>query len=207
VQIARAQNITTLFSHRISKAKGKKRVVAVEVQPVNGGNSRTFSCDLVCMAGGWTPTVHLFSQNGGKLVFDEQLATLVADKETHPAVLAGSVDGQFDLDSCLQSGNSAANSALGLAHPLDVIVDQDVPAQTTISTDWAQVASIEKRSKIFVDFHGDVIAADLALAVREGYQHVELAKRYTTTGMGMDQWTHDLPRSLYPGHLRSGCRA
>jgi sarcosine oxidase subunit alpha len=187
VQIARAQNITTLFSHRISKAKGKKRVVAVEVQPVNGGNSRTFSCDLVCMAGGWTPTVHLFSQNGGKLVFDEQLATLVADKETHPAVLAGSVDGQFDLDSCLQSGNSAANSALGLAHPLDVIVDQDVPAQTTISTDWAQVASIEKRSKIFVDFHGDVIAADLALAVREGYQHVELAKRYTTTGMGMDQ--------------------
>ena len=29
--------------------------------------------------------------------------------------------------------------------------------------------------------------ADLALAVREGYEHVELAKRYTTTGMGMDQ--------------------
>jgi len=187
MKIASDLNVAALFSHRISNAKGKGRVVSVEAQPVDGGNSQIFSCDLVCMAGGWTPTVHLFSQNGGKLIFDDTLATLVADKDTHSSWLAGSADCQFDLESCLQSGNSAANRALGLTNQSDVTVGHDIPAQTTITTDWAHTASIKKRSKTFVDFHGDVTVADLALAVREGYEHVELAKRYTTTGMGMDQ--------------------
>jgi sarcosine oxidase subunit alpha len=102
-------------------------------------------------------------------------------------LLAGAADCQFDVESCLQSGNSAANRALGLTNSLKATVDQDVPTQTAILTDWAQLAATKKRNKTFVDFHGDVIVADLALAVREGYEHVELAKRYTTTGMGMDQ--------------------
>jgi len=187
IKIAADLNIAVLYSHRISKAMGKRRVVSIEAQPVDGGNSRVFPCDLVCMAGGWTPTVHLYSQNGGKLIFDDGLATLLADKNTHSAHLAGAADGRFDLASCLQSGSDAANKALGLTNPSDVTVDQDIPVQTTIAMDWAHTASIEKRSKTFVDFHGDVTVADLALAVREGYEHVELAKRYTTTGMGMDQ--------------------
>ncbi|HEX3171157.1 MAG TPA: glycine cleavage T C-terminal barrel domain-containing protein, partial [Burkholderiales bacterium] len=41
--------------------------------------------------------------------------------------------------------------------------------------------------KKFVDQQSDVTAADLALAAREGYVSVEHAKRYTTTGMGVDQ--------------------
>jgi len=187
MKIADDENVVVLLSHRLGKAKGKRRVDRVEAQCVDGGNSRAFSCDLVCMAGGWSPTVHLFSQNGGKLVFDDSLATLVADKDSHSAYLAGAVDCQFDLESCLRSGNDAVNKALGLKYPSDARVDKDIPAQTTISTDWAHTASIKKRNKTFVDFHGDVTVADLALAVREGYRHVELAKRYTTTGMGMDQ--------------------
>jgi sarcosine oxidase subunit alpha len=187
LHIAGAVGAEVLFSHRITGAKGKSRVTAVEAQAFNGDKSRTFSCDLVCMAGGWTPTVPLFSPNGGQLVFDDSLATLIADKQSHSAHLAGAADGLFDLESCLQSGNAAANNALGLSIPMEFTVDRDVPAQTTITNDWAHTASIEKRSKIFVDYHGDVTVADLALAVREGYEHVELAKRYTTTGMGMDQ--------------------
>jgi len=186
-KIANDLNIDVLYAHRINKAKGKGRVAAVEIQAIDGGNSRTVPCDLVCMAGGWTPTVHLFSQNGGKLVFDDALATLVADKDTHSPHLAGAVDCRFDLEACLRSGNFAANEALGLAGQLEFTVDHDVLTQTTIATDWEHAASIDKRSKSFVDFHGDVTVADLALAVREGYEHVELAKRYTTTGMGMDQ--------------------
>ena len=43
------------------------------------------------------------------------------------------------------------------------------------------------RGKAFVDFQNDVTRSDLELAMREGYDHIELAKRYTTTGMGTDQ--------------------
>ena len=50
------------------------------------------------------------------------------------------------------------------------------------------------RGKAFVDLQNDVTREDLELAVREGYDHIELAKRYTATGMGTDQgktsWTN-----------------
>jgi len=187
MKLAIDQNITVIFSQRIISAKGRRRVVSVEVQPVAGGNSQIFNCDLVCMAGGWTPMVNLFSQNGGKLIFDHSKSTLVADKNSHPSFLAGSVDCHFDLQSCLQSGSDAASEALSLPKQTDFTVAQDVPAQSLITSDWAYVASNKKRSKTFVDYFSDVIVADLGLAVREGYQHVELAKRYTAAGMGMDQ--------------------
>jgi len=45
----------------------------------------------------------------------------------------------------------------------------------------------EGRGLSFVDFQNDVSRTDLELAVREGYEHVELVKRYTTLGMGTDQ--------------------
>jgi sarcosine oxidase subunit alpha len=39
----------------------------------------------------------------------------------------------------------------------------------------------------FVDLQNDVTVADIRLAYREGYSHVEHMKRYTTHGMGTDQ--------------------
>ena len=43
------------------------------------------------------------------------------------------------------------------------------------------------RGKAFVDWQNDVTAADLGLAVREGFRSIEHIKRYTTTGMATDQ--------------------
>jgi sarcosine oxidase subunit alpha len=43
------------------------------------------------------------------------------------------------------------------------------------------------RSKAFVDWQSDVTAADVDLAVREGFVAAEHLKRYTTTGMATDQ--------------------
>ena len=45
----------------------------------------------------------------------------------------------------------------------------------------------ESTGKAFVDYQNDVTAKDLPLAAREGYRDIELAKRYTTTGMATDQ--------------------
>ena len=44
-----------------------------------------------------------------------------------------------------------------------------------------------RQSKQFVDLQNDVTAADIALALREGYRSIEHVKRYTTAGMGTDQ--------------------
>ena len=45
----------------------------------------------------------------------------------------------------------------------------------------------ESTGKAFVDYQNDVTAKDLPLAAQEGYRDIELAKRYTTTGMATDQ--------------------
>jgi sarcosine oxidase subunit alpha len=39
----------------------------------------------------------------------------------------------------------------------------------------------------WLDFQHDVTVADIELAVREGYEHIEHVKRYTTAGMSIDQ--------------------
>ena len=40
---------------------------------------------------------------------------------------------------------------------------------------------------MFIDFQNDVKVSDLRLAVQEGFENVEHAKRYTTLGMATDQ--------------------
>lgn len=45
----------------------------------------------------------------------------------------------------------------------------------------------EVKGKAFVDYQNDVHYKDFNLAVREGFDHVEQAKRYTTNGMATDQ--------------------
>lgn len=52
-------------------------------------------------------------------------------------------------------------------------------------TPWALPGIFTGRA--FVDLANDVTAADIALAVREGYRSIEHVKRYTTLGMGVDQ--------------------
>jgi glycine cleavage system aminomethyltransferase T len=43
------------------------------------------------------------------------------------------------------------------------------------------------KDKAFIDFQNDVHAKDMGLALREGFGHIEHAKRYTTSGMATDQ--------------------
>jgi sarcosine oxidase subunit alpha len=46
---------------------------------------------------------------------------------------------------------------------------------------------VKGRGKAFVDLQDDVTADDIRLAHREGFSHIEHAKRYTTHAMGTDQ--------------------
>jgi len=62
----------------------------------------------------------------------------------------------------------------------------DVPPDTPRSA-LQPLWEVAGRGKAFVDLQNDVSADDVRLAVREGYEHAEHLKRYTTHGMGMDQ--------------------
>src|ERR1700688_3887157 len=62
-------------------------------------------------------------------------------------------------------------------------VARRAPPVTAIAALW----EVRGRGNAFVDLQNDVTAADVRLSFREGYEHVEHMKRFTTHGMATDQ--------------------
>ena len=75
---ARRHGIEVFAGHTLSASHGGRRVEAAEIAPMTAdgsglsGPTRTLECDVIAMAGGFNPTVHLFSQSRGKLRWDAE---------------------------------------------------------------------------------------------------------------------------------------
>ncbi|HEX2825685.1 MAG TPA: sarcosine oxidase subunit alpha family protein [Burkholderiales bacterium] len=191
-RVARA-GIEVISGAAVIRATGGKHVDGVTVgRLVNGtaAREREIACDLVCVSGGWSPAVHLFSQSKGRLRYDERLTAFVPDASAQAERSAGAARGELALGRCLEDGaraGAAAAEAAGCARvsvSVPAVADE---AQAPLMPLWDVVGSDTEKAKRFVDFQNDVTARDVALAVREGYHSVEHLKRYTTLGMGTDQ--------------------
>jgi sarcosine oxidase subunit alpha len=103
--------------------------------------------------------VHLFSQSRGQLRWDPEAQVFV------PAAAA---------QACRSVGACAGPAGAPQLYAggwLGALPQPDGPVT----------------GKAFVDWQNDVTAADIRLAVREGFRSIEHIKRYTTTGMATDQ--------------------
>ncbi|MEX0582561.1 MAG: hypothetical protein WD185_02745, partial [Sneathiella sp.] len=198
--MARAQDIEILQGYAITGTKGGKRVRAVEVRAIQKGAkvytsaARHIDCDLVAMSGGWSPVVHLFSQSQGKLEYDDGKACFLPGKAMQKLEVAGSLSGAFTLKDCLaggyKAGSEAARTAGFTPKRKPAAPEIDEPEATAIEPYWIVPGSRpigEGMAKHFVDLQNDTTAADIELAVREGFESVEHIKRYTLTGFGTDQ--------------------
>jgi sarcosine oxidase subunit alpha len=156
-----------------------------------GGRTLQFACDLIAMAGGQTPLVHLHMQAGGGLAWDEAAGAFNPVEPRQNQDSAGAGAGRQGLAEALQDGwraGVAAVQALGLSVPPDESFGSrtELAAPSTLgSANGLPVGSNPKTA--FIDFQNDVTAADVDLAWREGYRSVEHLKRYTTLGMATDQ--------------------
>ena len=171
---------------------GRKRVKgALVVSITNPQSVRKIECDLICVSGGWNPAVHLFSQSRGSLKYDDSIAGFVPNQAQLATHVTGAVNGDFSLHDCLISGSSVGANAATAAgfHAQSVRVPEvmdGILSDYHLEPFWS-VETGERPAKAFVDMAGDVTVFDLRLAAREGYAQIEHLKRYTTTGMGLDQ--------------------
>ena len=153
-----------------------------------GGKPRRLELDALLMSGGYSPRIHLACHRGGKPRWSESHSTFLAPEGAGSLPLAGSAAGAATLAECFAEGARAAatlTSELGFAaRPASFGAVEDDGSAAPAKTLWRVRGA---KGKAFVDFQNDVCAGDLDLAVREGYDHVELAKRYTTSGMATDQ--------------------
>ena len=180
---ARGAGIEVLTGHTVIKALGGKRVKGLVVAPLGNGGAigarRTLDCDCVGMSGGWTPSVHLFSQSRGKLAFDAELDAFLPGQSAQAEVSAGACHGVYDLKAVIEDGAKAGGASLTVEATESFTGFQPVRVLPT-DVDPGKV-------RAFIDFQNDVTAKDIKLAVREGFTSIEHVKRYTTTGMATDQ--------------------
>lgn len=182
--------ITLIKGSLVSKAHGRGRVEAVDVRDADGG-FRRLPCDLVAVSGGWNPAFHLASQTRqARSVWHDELATFIADHGPGSFRLAGAARAMFEAAACAADGARAAGEALvalGMRTPAFETPDlRDAFVARSVEPVWF-VPPQRKGDKVFVDLSGDVTTDDVGLALREGFDSIELLKRYTTAGMGVDQ--------------------
>src|SRR5271155_5347628 len=110
---ARAAGIDVVAGAEVLGADGRTRVNAVRIKHM--GKDRTIACDALLMSGGWTPSVHLFSQSRGKLVFDEALQLFKPGSSAQRERSAGACNATFDLAGALAEGDAAGRAAAAAA--------------------------------------------------------------------------------------------
>jgi len=188
VQAARAAGLPIRLGCVITGVKGERRVRGARLSTVDGHGafaSDIVACDTVLMSGGFTPSVHLFSQSRGKLVWDPDIAAYLPGEAAERTHTAGACRGRFGLAQALEDGWAVGAAAAGGAGERRFAVDAlDAGVGGVIG---ALPHDRGLRAKAFVDWQNDVATSDLKLAVREGFRSIEHIKRYTTTGMATDQ--------------------
>jgi sarcosine oxidase subunit alpha len=173
-------------------AAGKKRIRAANLCPLErDGSPRTQSltridCDGIAMSVGWTPNGGLIYQAGGRFNHAEHVEQLVP--QTLPAGLfaAGRVNGVFDLEQQIDDGYRAGLAAAAQLGRFDgELPEQTIHQAAPPSHPYPIIAHPAKKN--FVDLDEDLHLVDFTNSHQEGYDNIELLKRFSTVGMGPSQ--------------------
>ncbi|MEO1193040.1 MAG: sarcosine oxidase subunit alpha family protein [Pseudomonadota bacterium] len=196
---AQQQGMKILAGQAVYATAGKTRIKGVSLGKLDASGktlterTERIACDLVLNSGGWTPSVHLHSQAKGKLIWEPETQVFrpgVTGQAGQHSV--GACNGTFGLGAILDEGHQAgvaASEALGHAQPAGAAPQAESEGFLPLRPLWLIPADkpVGHKGKHFVDQQNDVTAADLKLAMREGFRSIEHLKRYTTTGMATDQ--------------------
>jgi len=179
------RGIDAIRGAEVVKVRGASGVTAAQVR-TRDGRRRWIDCDLVAMSGGFNPAVHLFSQSGGRLRFEEATACFVPNGSVQMERSVGACAGRFSLAAALEEGHAAgAEAAAAVGYPSKTAAPCAARARRQVP--MRAVWNVRANGKAFVDFQNDVTADDVRLAHDESFISIEHLKRYTTLGMAPDQ--------------------
>ncbi|MFM9912891.1 MAG: 2Fe-2S iron-sulfur cluster-binding protein [Methylophilaceae bacterium] len=176
-------------------AKSQLGVVGAVICPydetsnqANPAQKFTIACDGIAMSAGWAPAAALLYQAGTAMRFDNPSQQFVPNKLPAGVFAAGKVNGVFGLEQRLQDGARAAGEVLRYLgkDAVQTLVD----AGHDSSPSHAYPIVPHAKAKNFVDFDEDIQLKDFVNAAIEGFDNIELMKRFTTVGMGPSQGKH-----------------
>ncbi|WP_417617555.1 sarcosine oxidase subunit alpha family protein [Oceanisphaera sp.] len=201
-QALKARGVKVYTGHGLIEAVGKKRVTGAKVAALSSdasqvtGKAELLACDTIASSGGWSPVVHLSAHTGARPVWNDDIIGFVPGETVQKQLLAGGVQGTYNLSAVLAEGLKAGKAAAEETGYADIsagVVDAEIVTEDPVE-DAAQAlflvphsSPISRAPKQFVDYQNDVTAASIGVAVREGFESIEHIKRYTAMGFGTDQ--------------------
>lgn len=141
----------------------------------DAGRPLAFDCDLLCLELGSTPAASLVASGGGTVAYSEAEHAMAVRALPDGMRVAGAVAGACDLETALAEGRVAGE---GTAPP-------DGARNGPANHPWPLFP--HPKGKEFVDLDEDLTVADIRNTVAEGFASIELAKRFSTVGMGPSQ--------------------
>ena len=190
------------FGKGVASVTGQTGVKALAMcsQAGEGTRLETIECDTIAVSGGWSPTVHLWSHCGGKLIWDDARSMFRPRVDYYPVNsdgsamvhVVGAANGDLTVHGMMKRLAEETDRALrqiGFDPPVPKPLEIEDNSGEDIQPVWRMPYGMDakSKSKAWVDYQNDVTIADIELAAREGYRSAEHAKRYTTLGMATDQ--------------------
>jgi sarcosine oxidase subunit alpha len=180
----------------IVAVQGRGRVSKVQVS-----DGRTLSADTVVTATGWTAPTSLLNMGGDRPVYDPVAARYFSNSLPSNILATGGIAGDGSTAELEAHGRTtgqlAANRSLRRRH------DRVSQTARAGAPTWAKPEEVaDSRTPLarnphpecyrssthgMVDFSEDVSSKDLVQASKEGFDSIELMKRYTTVTMGPAQ--------------------
>ncbi len=193
----KAKGIRIIKGHCIAEAvpgkQGKSVAAAVVARLSQPGETEStgqerIACDGIVMSVGWAPTANLLYQAGTRMRYEKSLEQFVPDVLPAGVFACGRVNGVHTLAARQNDGQRAGSAAAAHAG-FGQAVTVAIPAETECPTHpWPIISHAS--GKNFVDFDEDLQLIDFHNAVQEGFDNIELLKRFSTVGMGPSQGKH-----------------
>lgn len=188
--------VPAFWQHTAVSAQGKKSLNSITIAPISGSAvnmdaAKTLECDLLPISVAWAPENSLLYQAGAKIAYSEDRREFITESLPPSVFAAGRVLGIHNLETEMQNGRLTGQDAAaslgfgeGAAPQQKAAVTRKKNKEPLRTSDLVRVPH---QGKQFVDFDEDVTVTDLKTAVAEGYNSIELLKRYSTISMGPSQ--------------------
>ena len=182
--------VPVFYRHTILEALGSNEVRGAKIVRLDAhgeislATTQTLNCDLIVTSMGWTPATELAYMAGGKSEYSAERAETVPVSTPPGIYVVGRAGGTHVVDSQIIEAQQAGSNAAAFAGFGEF--DETTPRSSGVSeprrtSDRVYVPGKKKR---FVCYCEDVTDEDVETAIAEGYDSIELLKRYSTISMG-----------------------
>jgi sarcosine oxidase subunit alpha len=180
---------------------------------VEAADGTTTECDLLVTATGWTAPAALLSMAGDRPGYDPRAARFFPRHLPDDVLATGGIAGDGSREELIAHatavGREAARRVARIRRERQAAVPTRAQANGAersgddVGPTAIPELPVHAHPELFrasthgiVDFCEDVSSKDIISAVREGYDSIELAKRYTTATMGPTQGKIELVNAI-----------